>query len=332
MKYYLVSDFREDYPSALADNNFLYNDHPKKESIFEIIKIINELGYDCSYFGGIKELIESVNIRQKFDNCFFINLTDGMSQRYARVQAPVLLDMLNVPYSGSGVFGAALMNNKYYSKRALNNKEIHVPKDTLITSNIDLDMHFFKEVDFPVIVKPNHEGSSVGISQKNVCNSIEEVKKQISILLPIFEELIIEELIIGMDLTDLIIGNPGDIRVNEPLITELYNPDPTSIYGAVEKMKKLRNLHLAEDVLDKAMIQKILKYSEYIFTHLDASDMARIDYRISNRDQKIYFLEINSAPRFSINTELGFICEKRNCSVSKIIDAYLKTSIKRNQL
>lgn len=101
MRYYLISDFREDYPSTLSEDNILFNDHPKRESIFEIIEIIQNLGYDCEYFGGIKDLINAVNSNMKFKDSFFINLTDGMSQEYARVQAPVLLEILNVPYSGS---------------------------------------------------------------------------------------------------------------------------------------------------------------------------------------------------------------------------------------
>lgn len=330
MQYFLISDFREDYPSALIDDGILYNDHPKKESVFEILNIICKLGYDCSYFGGIKELIAAVNSKKQFNDCFFINLSDGMSQEYGRVQAPVLLEILDVPYSGSGVFGSALMNNKYYAKHALSKENIFMPKDTLVTKYIDLDMCFFKETDFPVIVKPNHEGSSVGITQKNVCLSIDEVKTQIEKLLPLYDELIIEEMIVGQDLTDLVIGNPHDIRVNEALITELKNKDPLAIYGGIEKVQKLRKLFLADDILDKLTVQKIHSYSENIFTLLHASDMARVDYRISKKNQKIYFLEINSAPRFSLNTELGFICDRKGWSVDSLIKEYIDTSIKRN--
>lgn len=332
MKYYLVSDFREDYPSTLTEDGILYNDHPKRESILEILKIIRKLGYDCDYFGGVKELIHAVDSKQTFPNCFFINLTDGMSQKYGRVQAPVLFEILNVPYSGSDVFGSALMNNKYYAKRALDSKNIMMPKDILVTSYIELDIAFFSEVSFPVIVKPNHEGSSVGISQSNVCLSIDSVKKQIDKLLPLYDEIIVEELIIGKDLTNLIIGNPNDIRINEALVTTLHCKEPLAIYGAVEKVQKLRNLYLAEEVLNQTIVNKVCQCSENIFTLLHASDMARIDYRLSEKDNKIYFLEINSAPRFSINTELGFICEKHNWSIGRVISAYIETSLKRNQI
>lgn len=332
MKYYLISDFREDYPSALTENGIMYNDHPKRESILEILEVIRKLGYNCDYFGGIKELIRAVDLKHIFKDSFFINLTDGMSQEYGRVQAPTLLEILNVPYSGSDVFGSALMNNKYYAKRALDSKNIIMPKDTLVTQYIELDTNFFNEVTFPVIVKPNHEGSSIGISQNNVCLSIDSVKKQIDKLLPLYSELIIEELIIGKDLTNLIIGNPDDIHINEVLITELHDKEPLAIYGAVEKVQKLRNLYLAEEILDHTTVNHVCKCSENIFKLLHASDMARIDYRLSDKDNKIYFLEINSAPRFSLNTELGFICEKRKWSVDRVINAYIETALKRNQI
>ncbi len=332
MKYYLVSDFRENYPSTLLEDNILFNDHPTKESIMEILKIIQNLGYDCTYFGGIQELIRAVDLKKEFNDSFFINLTDGMSQKYGRVQAPILLEILNVPYSGSDIFGSALMNNKFYSKRALDKENILMPKDILVTPYIELDPAFFKEVGFPVIVKPNHEGSSVGISQKNVCLSINEVKKQIDKLLPLYNEIIIEQLIIGKDVTNFIIGNPNNILINEAIITELHNQNSLAIYGALEKVQKLRNLYLTDEILDKETCQKILQSTEKIFTLLHASDIARVDYRVSEKDNKIYFLEINSAPRFSLNTEIGFICKKRNWSADKIVSAYLDASLKRNKL
>lgn len=330
MKYYLVSDFRENYPTTLSENGILFNDHPTRKSILEILNIIQKLGFDCELFGGINELIKSVNSHRKYENTFFINLSDGMSQEYGRVQAPVLLEILNVPYSGSDVFGSALMNNKYYSKRALDQENILMPKDTLVTEYIDFDNHFIQEVGFPVIVKPNHEGSSVGISQNNVCMSMDKLRMQIEKLLPLYKELIIEEMIVGKDLTDLIIGNPGDIRINEAIITELHNKNPMSIYGAVEKVQKNRNLFLADTIFEKETIEKIHTHSEKIFKYLHASDIARIDYRMSEKDNQLYFLEINSAPRFSLNTEIGFICQKRNWPYERILKEYLETSLKRN--
>lgn len=222
------------------------------------------------------------------------------------------------------------MNNKYYAKRALREEKILMPRDTLVTPYINLDYDFFDKVEFPVIVKPNHEGSSVGISQKNVCNSIDEVQEQVNRLLPIYDEIIIEELIIGKDLTDLIIGNPNDIRINEAVITELHNQHSTAIYGALEKVNKLRTLYMADDLLETSIVEKISEYSKKIFSCLHASDIARIDYRISAKDNQIYFLEINSAPRFSLNTEVGYICKRRNWSVQKIIKEYLESSINRN--
>ena len=109
MKFLLICDFREglkNYASHTETN--LYNDHPSQKNIYEIIDSIRSLGYECEYFGGIPELIHAIESKQQFNNCIFLNFTDGMDQKYSRVQAPALLDILNVPYSGSGVFGARI--------------------------------------------------------------------------------------------------------------------------------------------------------------------------------------------------------------------------------
>lgn len=120
MKFFLVCDFRENmknYAPKYEAN--LYSDHPTYNNISEIIASIQLLGHECEYFGGIPELIHAVEIGEHFNNCVFLNFTDGMDEKYSRVQAPALLDILKVPYSGSGVFASVLMNNKHFCKKAL---------------------------------------------------------------------------------------------------------------------------------------------------------------------------------------------------------------------
>lgn len=118
MKFWLICDYRENYTNyANLGTNTMYNDHPSIKNINEILTAINSLGYDCDYFGGIPELINAIDTKRTFENCIFLNFTDGMDQQYSRVQAPALLDILNVPYSGSGVFQSVIMNNKHFCKK-----------------------------------------------------------------------------------------------------------------------------------------------------------------------------------------------------------------------
>ena len=325
MKYYLVCDCRENFKNyTLTDGvTSIYNDHPSMSNMREVLNSMLDLGYDCEYFGGIPELIHAVDTHMNFDNCRFINFTDGMDQNYSRVQAPALLDILNVPYSGSGVFASALMNNKHYCKQALLSHNISMPRSYLINKYLPFSESMILSWSYPIFVKPNCEGSSLGISQQNVCHTYNELCQMIQHLLNEYSEIIIEEYISGIDVTNYLIGNADNYLINDIIIAELTDSSPYAVYGLNEKHKKLRTLFFNNEKLDDTVSQQIIQTSINIANIVGANDICRIDYRYNFENNEYYFLEINSAPRFSSSSEIGFIAEKKNISFATMLNMYI---------
>lgn len=325
MKYYLVCDCRENFKnySTGNENASLYNDHPSMKNMYEILEAIRGLGYDCEYFGGIPELIHAIDTHSDFKNCRFINFTDGMDQNYSRVQAPALLEILDVPYSGSGVFASVLMNNKHYCKQALLSHNILTPRSCIINLTLPFCDAMIDSWTYPIFVKPNCEGSSLGISKDNVCHTYDMLYKMIQKLLNDYEEIIIEEYITGIDVTNYLIGNPGNYLINDIVIAELYDQSCYAVYGAKEKHNKLRSLYLNNEKLSQPITEQIKNTSIEIAQLVGAADVCRIDYRYDVNTQKYYFLEINSAPRFSSTSEIGFIAQKKGLSFAHMLDMYI---------
>lgn len=330
MKFLIICDYRENFKNySTINQSYIYNDHPTQKNISEIMNAIKEIGYECEYFGGIPELIHAVDNNMTFKNCIFLNLTDGMDENYSRVQAPALLDILKVPYSGSGVFASVLMNNKHFCKQALSNASIEMPRSCIVNSVLTLNTNVFTDWKFPLFVKPNCEGSSLGITQNNVCHTLKEVEKTCMKLLEDFDELIIEEYVFGIDVTNYLIGNNTSYIVNEVISAELFNKSPYAVYGTSEKQNKLRNLFLNNEYLPCDIVDKIKSQSVAIASIIGAKDICRIDYRVNTSTGKINFIEINSAPRFSRTSEIGYIAEKHNVSFTQMVKKYIETILKR---
>ena len=332
MKFFLVCDFRENmknYAPKYEAN--LYSDHPTYNNISEIIASIQLLGHECEYFGGIPELIHAVEIGEHLNNCVFLNFTDGMDEKYSRVQAPALLDILKVPYSGSGVFASVLMNNKHFCKKALINSSISIsiPKSCLVNSVLPLNEKYIKDWNFPLFIKPNCEGSSLGIDSQNVCHTVDDIKNVCSKLIPQFEEVLIEEYIPGIDVTAYLIGNKDAYIVNEVISAKLFNTSPYAIYGITEKQNKLRKLFLNDEYLPDSIVQRIKKESIDIANIIGVNDICRIDYRVNLLTEEINFIEINSAPRFSSTSEIGFIAKKHAVPFSTMVGYYIDTVLNR---
>ena len=103
MKIYIVGEYREQFPSKLKERNF--NPHPSYSCITDIQKACEEKGLDCIYYGGVYELIHAIDSKEHFDSdVLFFNISDGLTQSYCRIQAPVLLELMGVKYTGSSPF------------------------------------------------------------------------------------------------------------------------------------------------------------------------------------------------------------------------------------
>lgn len=325
MKYWILCDYRESLKNYSTSGNDTYNDHPSKKNITEIIEALKSLGYECDYFGGIPELIHAVDQQTVFEDSAFLNFTDGLDQNYSRVQAPVLLDILNVPYSGSDVFPSVIMNNKHFCKQALSDNDIELPKSCLVNSLLPVQVKELSLWNYPLFVKPNCEGSSLGISSDNVCHTAEEAKIKTENLIKVFDEVLVEEFIPGIDVTNYLIGNPGFYYINDVITAELYNKSPYAVYDINAKHNKQRTLFFNEEKIPSKTLQKIRLQSEKIAKIIGAKDICRIDYRLDMETQKFTFIEINSAPRFSSTSEIGFIAQKRGITFANMLQYYLNS-------
>lgn len=319
MNYKIICDFNENYNSKTDVGHI--NDHQTKETFEQINLAINHLGYNCEIFGGVPELLNAYNKNSMINkNDIFINLSDGTDKKYSRVQVPVLCDLLNLKYSGGGTFETALTSNKFYSSLAVRNHGLLAPNSFLINNEDDLKL--IKNGKY--IVKPNSEGSSIGINDKSVCNTINDTKSQVKKLLHMFSEVLVEEYVPGYDATCFVIGNEK-IYLNEPLLIKHHNKlvFKNEVMGYKEHANKTREFISCKNILSLRTIQKIQKTSIEIKNLFNINDFCRIDYRLTENFD-IYFLEINTVPAISMQSQVGIISNNLNISFEDFIEKIIK--------
>ena len=325
----IISDFRESFPTKDTNGKTIFNDHPKKQSIEAVCNLLKEKGYDCSIFGGVPELTNAFANNKSMDrNTIYINMSDGMTQPYSRVQIPILCDMLGIKYSGSGPFEVALMTNKHYTKLAVQENGILCPQGMLITKNYNREK--INRIKFPVMIKPNTEGSSVGITQQNVCFSAEEVSRCLDKLHKDFSEVVVEEYIKGADATCFLLGNEDKYVVNEVLLVKHHEKlfFDKEVIEMADHAEKRTEYIMAQDVLSESIIEEIKEISKNAARALHVRDIVRFDYRVT-KDNRIFFLEANTVPRVSDTSELGFICNYYKWNYSDILAQYIESIITR---
>ena len=326
----LICDFRESFPTKDTQGNVLFNDHPRKKSVEDVCKTLVDAGYDCSIFGGVPELVKAYTGEIPLDkNTIYINMSDGLTQTYSRVQIPVLCEMLGIKYSGSGPFEVALMTNKHYTKLAVQEHGILCPNGIVITKD-GFNAISLQNLKYPVMIKPNSEGSSVGITQENVCVSYESLEKRITSLFDEFLEIVVEEYIPGADATCFLLGNADKYILNEVLIVEHHDKIffDREVIEMSDHSQKRTTYVMGESILSSSVVESIKKTTTIAANALNVRDIVRIDYRIT-KDNRIFFLEANTVPRVSDSSELGFICKSTNLNYPSILSQYVDSIIKR---
>ena len=331
MNFHIVCEFRENDFSS-KKRKFDVSDRPRASTIRDFCDTVNALGHTCTIFGGINELVHAFDNKTSMPKGIYINFNDGLRGEFGRVQAPILLDLLDVPYANSNPFVSALLNNKHYTKVIANHYGAKTPKGYLVRKgeSFDIVLEQLSCLKFPIIAKPNNEGSSVGVTQQSVCSCVEEAKAQMDALFAEFDEVIIEEYISGYEITNLLFGNQTNISYCDSIAFMLDKETffYKEVMGANEKTNKLRKSLLADSVLSHAIVHKIEKLSCKLMILFDINDLARFDYRVRESGE-IYLLEINSLPRLGRDSDLGFLCSARSISYSAQIDSYLNGIMQR---
>ena len=332
MKVEIVTEFGKDISPKQVSQE-ISSDHLSAESIENIALGVSKAGYDTHIFGGIPELMEAYSKKLNLDkNAIYLNISNGMTQPSRRMQAPILCEMLGLNYSGSTPSTVALMNNKYFTKKVVSDL-VKIPEDVFIDDLAKIDNIIDIINYYPIIVKPNGEGGSYGIYQENVVFNRNDAINQARNLLNIYSEILLEELIPGTEITNLIIGNKNNYLLNEIVVYKTH--------GQFEHKNLIRDIKIKTQNIsetfpisaytnDKQLISKIKQTTVSIFEKLGCRDIARVDYKI-NLKGELFFLEINSNPSL-YSKYIDFICKEKNLSYAEFLSLIIRSACQRYKL
>jgi len=257
------------------------------------------------------------------------NIAEGFKGRTRESQVPALLELLDIPYSGSDPATLAIALDKALAKRVVRQHGILTPNFMLMaTSKEKLPREL---ASFPLIVKPNAEGSSKGVHPASVVRSEAELRDTAKKLIDKYKQpVLVEQYISGREFTVGLLGErrPRVLPIME--VVFLDRQDVTPVYSFEHKQDW--NNKLRYDVparLDFAQQRAIERAARDVFLALNCRDVARIDFRMDVQGRP-YFLECNPLPGLTPDwSDLVLITRASGMEYRALIGEILAPAIRR---
>jgi D-alanine-D-alanine ligase len=297
------------------------------ETIEAIRAAIESLGHEVVPLEANSELPQRL-AEAKVDLVF--NIAEGLSGRNREAQVPALCELVGIPYTGSDSATLALALDKALAKRILRQHGILTPEFQVMTTGRE-KLHPWVTQKFPLIVKPNAEGSSKGISGSGVVDDENALRAAVKEIVDRYRQpALVEEYVFGREFTVGLLGERKP-RVLPPM--EICFKDASKkrpVYDFEIKQEWEKHVYYeCPAKLSPTELKAVERAARETFIALDCRDVARIDLRMNSQGQ-VYVLEVNPLPGLTPDySDLVLISKAAGIEYRTLISEILAGGLKR---
>lgn len=237
-----------------------------------------------------------------------------------------LLEMLDIPYTGSGVLASALAINKIATKKIFMLEGVPTPNFTVVTK-WEAETKGIKfvadkaiqSVGIPAVVKANTQGSTIGIFFVH-----EEGKMGAAIesALQYDTDILIEEFITGKEITASVLGN------HEPTALPLIEiTSTTGVYDYEAKYTPGMSNHIIPPRISEQIQDEIKKLAVKAYMALGCRGLGRVDFIV--KEDQLYALEVNTLPGMTATSLFPDAARYAGIEFSELVDRIVKNTIEK---
>lgn len=230
------------------------------------------------------------------------------------------LNCLNIPYVGTGVLGSAVGMDKYITKKILKASGINVADAIFVKCNEEIEEYKNEIMDlgFPIVVKPNSGGSSIGVK---IVDNFDKLKEAVLEVYKLKEDATVEKFIKGSEVTCGVIEKGEKLQALDVLDIKPKN-------GFYDYFAKYEDDDTKIDIstLSESVIKKVQDISIKTFKSLNAKDYARVDLIVDSKGD-VYVLEINTLPGMTSHSLIPKSLKAKNIPYDKFLEDLIENSL-----
>ena len=317
--------------SEMSAKSVIENLNKEKYDIHEIY--INKYGKWYEVKDGEQEEIYNLLWTLKELDVVFPVL-HGLGGEDGTIQG--MLEMMQVPYVGCGVLASSVGMDKAYTKIVFNKAGIpqapyiYIRKkdNEYVIVNENFDEEEFKlekiteKLKFPMFVKPSNSGSSVGV--KKATNK-EELKMAIENAGQYDKKILVEQ---GIDAKEVECAILDGKELQASTVGEIMSAEDYYSFDAKYNIPESKTVIPAE--IAKEQIENVRKLALKAFKAIDGKGLARVDFFVENKTNKIYINEINTMPGFTKISMYPKLFDAVGIKYSELLDKLIENALENN--
>lgn len=327
MRIGLAYDLKEAINLEAGGPEDALEEYDSSETVELISMALKSAGHSVVKLGGGAEFLLNI-LKERVDLVF--NIAEGRGNYRSReAQVPSVLEMLDIPYSGSNPQCLAICLDKPLTKQLVKAAGVPTPAWHVIDTPEQLSAVSWNGLAYPVIIKPAYEGSSKGIRVSSLASNPEEATEVINRLIKCYRQpMMVEEFIPGDEVTVGIVGNKPPAVLGMMRIIPRNRVD--HFVYSLEVKRDYLNLvdYECPARLEEEVLAEIAASSLKAFTVLGCRDFTRLDFRVSPEGIP-YFIEINPLPGLGTYSDLIIMALKLGWRYEELIDTILRAVVER---
>ncbi len=235
-----------------------------------------------------------------------------------------LLDLLNIPYQGSGVLGSALAMNKVASKQLYEKAGLPMIPYNVYTRNETVDVaKCVSQIGLPLVVKPVAAGSSVGMS---IVKSAADLQGAVDKAGEFDQTILVESFIEGTELTAGVIGNQ---QLDALPIIEIIPDESHEFFDYEAKYTAGVTREICPARISEELTQKAQDYAKISHRALFCKGYSRSDMIL--KEDEIYVLETNTIPGMTATSLFPQAAQEAGMSFSQVLDKLIELGLEAHR-
>jgi len=295
----------------------------KQDTIDALNAALVNMGFETEPIGNCFQLIDALSAGRRWDLVF--NIAEGLYGDGRESVVPAILDQYKIPYVFSGPVIMGISLNKHLTRLIVASAGVPVSPGMMVSDLSDLDKC---NLAFPVFIKPVSEGTGKGITEKNLVNSMDDLRQMVGYLLERFNQpALIEEYLPGREFTVGVIGTGDDAVAIGGMEIECRDNLPYSV-----EVKENYQTYCKYFPLTGELEGECKKVALDVWKALGGADAGRVDVK-ADRNGRICFMEVNPlAGLHPVHSDLPILSNLTGINYQTLIEMIMNSAIKRHHL